>query len=85
MAGQKLCSNLRLESDEWMRLIRRSGPFTSYMTRRQMMKKFYLCLSFCSLCMLHGCFDNSQNTTKDNTDGTKSSVQMQEGKAEESK
>ncbi|VVM49022.1 hypothetical protein V0M98_23685 [Pseudomonas silesiensis] len=49
------------------------------------MKKFYLCLSFCSLFMLHGCFDNSQNTTKDNTDGTKSSVQMQEGKAEESK
>ena len=49
------------------------------------MKKFYLCLSFCSLFMLNGCFDNSQNTTKDNTDGTKSSVQMQEGKAEESK
>jgi hypothetical protein len=35
--------------------------------------------------MLQGCFDNSQNTTKDNTDGTKSSVQMQQGKAEESK
>jgi hypothetical protein len=35
--------------------------------------------------MLHGCFDSSQNTTKDNTDGTKSSVQMQEGKAQESK
>ncbi|WP_338581360.1 hypothetical protein [Pseudomonas sp. MAG733B] len=47
------------------------------------MNKFCLWLSFCSLFMLHGCFDNSQNTTKDNTDGTKSSVQMQEGKAVE--
>ena len=34
------------------------------------MKKFYLCLSFCSLSILHGCFDNSQNNTKDNTDGS---------------
>jgi hypothetical protein len=49
------------------------------------MKKLYLSLGLCSLFMLHGCFDSSQNTTKDNTNGTKSSVQMQEGKAEESK
>lgn len=49
------------------------------------MKKLYVCLSFCSVLMLQGCFENSENTTKDNTDGTKSSVQMQEGKAEESK
>jgi len=49
------------------------------------MKKIYLCLGFFSLFMLQGCFDSSQNTTKDNTDGTQSSVQMQEGKAENSK
>ena len=36
-----------------------------------------LCLS-CCLLALQGCFDNSDNETKDNTDGTKSSVQMQE-------
>lgn len=36
-----------------------------------------LCLC-CSLLALQGCFDNSDNETKDNTDGTKSSVQMQE-------
>lgn len=35
------------------------------------------CLS-CCLFVLQGCFDNSDNETKDNTDGTKSSVQMQE-------
>jgi hypothetical protein len=46
------------------------------------MKKSYVYLSLCVLFMLHGCFDSSQNTTKDNTDGSKSSVQMQEGKAE---
>jgi hypothetical protein len=49
------------------------------------MKKLYVCLTLCGVFMLHGCFDNSKNTTKDNTDGSKSSVQMQEGKAEESK
>lgn len=32
---------------------------------------------------LGGCFDSSDNATKDNTDGTKSSVQMQQGKADE--
>ena len=36
-----------------------------------------LCLS-CCLIALQGCFDNSDNETKDNTDGTKSSVQMQD-------
>ncbi|MGX4730624.1 hypothetical protein [Pseudomonas corrugata] len=35
------------------------------------------CLA-CSLIVLQGCFDNSDNETKDNTDGTKSSVQMKE-------
>ncbi|MEX0164959.1 hypothetical protein MRBLPD1_003470 [Pseudomonas brassicacearum] len=35
------------------------------------------CLA-CALFALQGCFDNSDNETKDNTDGTKSSVQMQE-------
>jgi hypothetical protein len=49
------------------------------------MNKLHLCLSLISLLMLHGCFDSSNNETKDNTDGTKSSVQMQQGKAEESK
>ncbi|MHC8361663.1 hypothetical protein ACYZUA_15415 [Pseudomonas sp. LS2P72] len=49
------------------------------------MKKLYVCLTLCGVVMLHGCFDSSENTTKDNSDGTKSSVQMQEGKAEESK
>jgi hypothetical protein len=49
------------------------------------MKTLYAGVSLCVLFMLHGCFDSSDNTTKDNTDGTKSSVQMQEGKAEESK
>jgi hypothetical protein len=49
------------------------------------MKKFYMGLSLCSVFLLHGCFDNSDNTTKDNTGGSKSSVQMQEGKADESK
>ncbi|MEH6350544.1 hypothetical protein [Pseudomonas sp. 3JA] len=36
-----------------------------------------VCLA-CCLFTLQGCFDNSDNETKDNTDGTKSSVQMQE-------
>lgn len=44
-----------------------------------------LCLSLCIALMLHGCFDNSNNNTKANTDGSKSSVQMQEGKADEKK
>lgn len=38
------------------------------------------CLS-CCLLALQGCFDNSDNETKDNTDGTKSSVQMQDKEA----
>ncbi|WP_339530418.1 hypothetical protein [Pseudomonas mucidolens] len=49
------------------------------------MKKLYMCLGLCSVFLLHGCFDNSDNITKDNTDGSKSSVQMQEGAAEEHK
>ncbi|AZF10449.1 hypothetical protein C4J93_2251 [Pseudomonas sp. R2-37-08W] len=49
------------------------------------MKKLSMCLGFCSMFLLHGCFDNSDNTTKDNTSGSKSSVQMQEGKGDESK
>ena len=40
-------------------------------------RTFYLCCC-CCLLALQGCFDNSDNETKDNTDGTKSSVQMQE-------
>lgn len=47
------------------------------------MKKLSLVL--CSMLMLHGCFDSADNATKNNTDGSKSSVQMQEGKAQESK
>ncbi|WP_191632425.1 hypothetical protein [Pseudomonas fluorescens] len=39
---------------------------------------FYLS---CCLLALQGCFDNSDNETKDNTDGTKSSVQMQDKEA----
>jgi len=39
------------------------------------------CLA-CCLLALQGCFDNSGNETKDNTDGTKSSVQMKESGAE---
>lgn len=49
------------------------------------MKTLYGCLTLCGLLLLQGCFDSSNNTTKKNTDGTKSSVQMQEGKSEESK
>ena len=49
------------------------------------MKKLYMCLCLCSAFMLHGCFDNADNATKDNNSGTQSSVQMQEGKADESK
>lgn len=36
-----------------------------------------LCLCGC-LFALQGCFDNADNETKNNTDGTKSSVQMQD-------
>ena len=53
--------------------------------QESIMKKLYVCLSLCSVFLLHGCFDSSKNTTKNNTDGSKSSVQMQEGKADESK
>ncbi|AZF63188.1 hypothetical protein C4J83_2199 [Pseudomonas sp. LBUM920] len=49
-----------------------------------MMKTLYRCLGLCSVLMLHGCFDSANNTTKDNTSGSKSSVQMQEGKSQES-
>ncbi|MFY0727400.1 hypothetical protein [Pseudomonas sp. NFX15] len=49
------------------------------------MKHFYLGLSFCSLLMLQGCFDNSDSTAKSNPDGTKSSVQLQQKKADENK
>lgn len=48
------------------------------------MKKLSMCLGFCSVFMLHGCFDSADNATKDNSSGTKSSVQMQEGKADQS-
>jgi hypothetical protein len=48
------------------------------------MKHFYIGLSFCSLLLLQGCFDNSDSTTKNNPDGTKSSVQLQQEKADES-
>jgi hypothetical protein len=41
------------------------------------MKKLYVCLGLCSLFMLHGCFDNSDNKTKANNDGSQSSVQVQ--------
>jgi len=49
------------------------------------MKKLSMCLVFCSVFMLHGCFDSGDNASKDNSSGTKSSVQMQEGKADDSK
>lgn len=52
--------------------------------RKMIMKKLTMCLSLCSVFMLHGCFDSADNTTKDNTGGSKSSVQMQEGKAKDS-
>jgi hypothetical protein len=37
----------------------------------------------CSLLFLHGCFDKSDNETKNNTDGSKSSVQMQQSDSNE--
>lgn len=49
------------------------------------MKKLQLCLSLSLMVLLHGCFDNSDNTTKSNNDGTRSSVQMQQGKSDEHK
>ena len=49
------------------------------------MNKSGICLVFISMLALHGCFDNSGNETKNNTDGTKSSVQMQEGKSDQNK
>ncbi|KAF6688419.1 MULTISPECIES: hypothetical protein [Pseudomonas] len=49
------------------------------------MKKLYVCLSVCSLFLLQGCFDNSDNATKGNSSSTKSSVQMQEGNADQHK
>jgi len=47
-------------------------------------KYFYIGLSFCGLLLLQGCFDNSDSTAKNNPDGTKSSVQLQQEKADES-
>jgi len=49
------------------------------------MKNLYVGLSFCSLLFLQGCFDNSGHMTKNTTDGTKPSVQLQQEKADESK
>ena len=49
------------------------------------MKKLSMYLGFCSVFMLHGCFDSADNATKDNSSGTKSSVQLQKGKADDSK
>lgn len=43
------------------------------------MNKPVVCLLLLSALALHGCFDNSGNETKDNTDNSKSSVQMQQG------
>ncbi|KTC63417.1 hypothetical protein AO262_20400, partial [Pseudomonas fluorescens ABAC62] len=57
----------------------------SIASRRMIMKRLLMCLGVCSVFTLHGCFDNAGNTTKNNSSGTKSSVQMQEGKADESK
>ncbi|KPY79977.1 Uncharacterized protein ALO94_03577 [Pseudomonas syringae pv. spinaceae] len=45
------------------------------------MKKLQLWLSLSIMVLLHGCFDNSDNATKSNTDGTQSSVKMQQGKS----
>ncbi|MBJ2252806.1 hypothetical protein JFT60_10360 [Pseudomonas sp. MF6772] len=41
-----------------------------------------LCLA-CCLVLLQGCFDSSDNETQDNTDGSKSSVQMKDSKADQ--
>ncbi|MEQ7917690.1 hypothetical protein ABQX22_00730 [Xanthomonas sp. WHRI 1810A] len=41
------------------------------------MKVFNVCLLLCSILVLPGCFDNSDNKTKANNDGSQSSVQMQ--------
>lgn len=49
------------------------------------MKKLQIFLGLSIVVLLHGCFENSDTTTKANTDGTRSSVQMQEGKADEHK
>lgn len=40
-----------------------------------------VCLA-CCLFALQGCFDSSNNETQDNTSGNKSSVQMQDSKAD---
>lgn len=49
------------------------------------MKKLYVCATLCSLLVLQGCFDNSDNKTKANNDGTQSSVQMQNDRAKDGK
>ncbi|MFN3357367.1 MAG: hypothetical protein ACK418_15360 [Pseudomonas sp.] len=46
------------------------------------MKTLRVCLCLCTALFLHGCFDSADNATKDNSSGTQSSVQMQEGKAD---
>jgi len=51
--------------------------------RWTIMKRLSICLALCSAFMLHGCFDNADNATKGNSSGTKSSVQMQEGRADD--
>lgn len=44
------------------------------------MKTLRTCACICGLIMLQGCFDNSDNQTKANNDGTQSSVQMEKPK-----
>lgn len=44
------------------------------------MKKLHLCAGLCGLIMLQSCFDNADNKTKANNDGTQSSIQMQKPK-----
>ena len=49
------------------------------------MKRLGACALVCCLAMLQGCFDRDSNETKNNTDGAKSSVQMQDQQKEGSK
>jgi len=45
------------------------------------MKKICVCLGFCSMFLLHGCFDSNKATSQDE-DKSKASVQMQQKKAD---
>ncbi|HWH87746.1 MAG TPA: hypothetical protein VNV36_13355 [Pseudomonas sp.] len=45
------------------------------------MKKLYVCLGFCSVFLLHGCFDSNNASDKDE-DTSKASVQLQQKKSE---